>query len=213
MSGARFIFRCLLLFAVMLTRGICAEEEPGVARPAKSPDGKFVVRADEKEEVAGFARKTGRKVLAMPEMMVRQESLRTVWAKDSQHVALNYQAGTRYFPTSLYAWNGSKFVELPSPEDALTKVLVKEKARQMKEAKLPADAYERRIHDSFVTRRWLDAKTVEVDANSIRTVTERGEGEKETVDVEADFRCTIRYVAKTKQWRVLKALPKTEKKE
>ena len=73
---------------------------------------------------------------------------------------------------------------------------------------LPKDIYQRRIQDAFTVRNWIDNETVETDARSIRTVpvkSKEKDAEPDIVDVDAYFRCTLKFDAKKKEWKILKS--------
>ena len=216
----KLITLCLAASAALLLAA--DDDEPGKAMPAASPDGRWIVRRLSEEEITKsgvkvddnfenlpgiFDATTGARLCNAPQEGLGgfYESVRVVWSKDSNRLALNFRAGGRYFATSLSTFDGKKVHELPSPEDVLTGVLTKEKAAQIKAIGLKPDVYTRRIHDSFTTRRWIDGNTVEIDAHSIRTVTVKAKGEDEIMDLEARFRCTLKFDAKSKQWKLLKA--------
>ena len=186
--------------------------------PAKSPDGRFVIRrmSAAESDVQGvdgeggpaiFEIKTGKKFPGISEDALNTftNGLRAVWSKDSTRIAVNYQAGTRYFVSEFLVWNGKRFDKLPSPEELLMQMLEKERAAQIKAAGLKDDIHQRRIEDTYATRRWIDENTIELDARSIRTVPIGKPGEDDITDIEANFRCTLKLDAKSKKWKVLKA--------
>src|SRR4051812_24909035 len=115
MNGNRSV-AVSLLFSIPAAFSVAlgaVEDEPGILLPAKSPNEAYVLRALEEQEqkendsesFGGFATATGAQVLkASGEDVVHMNLLRVVWSEDSKAVALNYRAGGRYYPTSLYSW-------------------------------------------------------------------------------------------------------------
>ena len=207
-----------LSLALLLSLHAFAEDEPGQPMPATSPDGRFVFRQlDESEQaklgadpqsVPGvFDAKTRKRLFTIPDDMYNSfmETIRVVWSKDSTRLAINYRAGGRYFATMLFKIDGTKFTEIPSPEETLSALPAGEKIVQIKAMGLKADAYQRRIHDEFTTRQWLDDNTIEVDARSDSTVMIKGTDGEDIADVSAGFRCTAKFDPKTKKWKILKS--------
>ena len=120
-------------------------------------------------------------------------------------MAFNYRAGTRFHTTALYKIDGTKFVEMPSVEETLSSLPAREKIAQLKAMGLKADANQRRIHDEFTTRQWIDGNTIEVDARSNATVLIADKDGEDIADVSGAFRCTVRFDLKTKKWKIIKS--------
>jgi flagellar basal body rod protein FlgB len=102
--------------------------------------------------------------------------------------------------------DGTKFSSIPSPEETLSTVVHNEMVAESKRQGLKPGEDERRIHDAYTTRRWLNGNTVEVDAESTRTVTYKVKGEEELADISAAFHCTMKFDAKTQKWKVIKSV-------
>jgi hypothetical protein len=207
---------CLAL--LLSLPALAEDDEPGQPMPSTSPNGRFVFRqlneselaklgADQQAVPAVFDTRTQKPVFTIPDDMFNSftEAIRVVWSGDSARVAFNYRAGTRYFTTALYKIDGTKFTEIPSPEETLSVLPAREKIVQIKALGLKADAHQRRIHDEFTTRRWLDGNTIEVDARSESTVLLSEKDDNDIDGVSGAFRCTVRFDAKTKKWKVLKS--------
>ena len=207
-----------LSLALLLSLHAFAEDEPGQPMPATSPDGRFVFRQlDESEQaklgadpqsVPGvFDAKTRKRLFTIPDDMYNSftEAIRVVWSKDSTRLAFNFRAGGRYYTTALYKLDGTKFIEIPSPEETLSALPAREKIVQIKAMGLKADAHQRRIHDECTTRRWLDGNTIEVDARSESTVLLSQTDENDIDGVSGAFRCTAKFDPKTKKWKILKS--------
>ena len=181
-----------------------------------SPNARFVFRPlQEKEQDASsdqdgatravFDTKTRKPLLFDTRFTTFPESIRVVWSKDSKRVAFNYRAGGRYYTTSLFEWDGKKFLEIPSPEEELAPVLAEEKVKMLKAMGLPEDTSQRRISDTVSTNRWVDGNTVVVDARSVSSVLIKGADGEDIEDVRADFRFTEKFDFKTRKWKTLKA--------
>ena len=84
---------------------------------------------------------------------------------------------------------------------------LKTKLEAVKSMGLNPDTYQRRIYDTFVTRRWLDGNTIEADARSVSSVLIKEKDGENSEDVIASFRCIVKWNSKTKTWTI----PKTKK--
>lgn len=206
----------LLCLVLTSNRQALAEDDPGQSPPATSPNGRFVFRDLDKKELANlgnqggstqavFDTKTRKPVLADCQFISFPESASAVWAKDSTRLALNYRAGGRYATTSLFKWDGKKFLELPSPEESLEALVTEEKLKGIKALGLKPDSYQRRISDSFTTCRWIDPNTIEAVAHSISSVMIKNKDGEDSEDVCAGFRCTMKLDPKAGKWKILKS--------
>lgn len=181
--------------------------EDGV-RETASPDGEFLFKfdnADPESPYAIYSKVTGKVLMKAPEETLTSfvNSVNCLWSPDSKCFALNFQAGGRYETALVYRRDGKTFAELPSFEELLAAQLDAEKTRDMAKQGIKADAYQRRIWDCFKVRRWIDEKTMEVDAFSIRTVMLK---EDEFAEVSGSLRFQIQQDKKGK-WRILKREP------
>lgn len=168
----------LSLFAALLAVSPAAFSEEGHKEVA-SPDQRLVFKftdADPDVPFGIFEKESGKLLLKAPDDAVNSfsDTVACVWSPDSKQFALNFRAGGRYNVVSVFRWNGKAFVQQPSFEELLAAKLDAEKAKQFKEGGFAKDAYQRRIWDSQIVRRWIDATTIEVDAYSIRAVAIEG---------------------------------------
>jgi len=207
----------IAFLAILILSNAHAEDDPGGELPSTSPNGRFVIRQiDDKEQVkfgkdndsslAIFDTKTRKLVSIVPSEIgiAFPESLYVIWSKDSTRLALNFRAGGRYCITSLLRLDGGKFIELPSPVETLEALAAKTKLEAVKSMGLNPDTYQRRIYDTFVTRRWLDGNTIEADARSVSSVLIKEKDGENSEDVIASFRCIVKWNSKTKTWTILK---------
>jgi sugar lactone lactonase YvrE len=127
-----------------------------------------------------------------------------VWAPDSKRFALNYQAGGRYNTTAVYQLRDDKWVALRSPEtDETTKPLERAQSVQLRKMHLPKNTYQRRIWDTWKVRKWTDANTAILYADSQRSVSDKG-------DLEAHFLFTLKFDADG-NWKIVKTHQMSEK--
>lgn len=182
------VFRLLALSLLLCAAACGAEETP---EEIFSPDGKFAFQFVEPNEHAAFGswrivdKATGQAVWQSPdeanETWVR--GARCIWSPDSKEFALNYQAGARYEVTRIYHREGDTFAALPSFEPLLAAQLDKIKNQQLRELaeKCPPEflhrhavlegSFQRRLWDQYRVCRWVDDRTLEVAAYSIRHIT------------------------------------------
>jgi hypothetical protein len=203
--------KCLLgvsfLVSSLALSGIAQDSEPAETR-SQSPDGKWeyhllgpndeqsldqtpvVVKADT-DDVA----------VKLPEDAVNSflRSAFVVWAPDSKRFAFNYQAGSRYVTTGVYELRSGKWQRVRSPEKEASQTLERAKAAQIREAKLPASIYQRRIWDTFRVIKWPDARTALLYAYSIRAVPS---SEEDTSDIEAYYLFTLKFDGNG-HWRIV----------
>lgn len=197
-----------LALAVAWAGALSAFSQEAGVREAASPDGEFLFKydnADPESPYAIYSKATGKVVMKAPEETLTSfvNSVKCLWAPDSKCFALNFQAGGRYETALVYRRDGKTFAGLPSFEEMLAAELEVEKARDMKKQGIKADAYQRRIWDCFKVRRWIDGRTMEVDACSVRTVMLK---EDEFAEVSGSLRFQIQQDKKGK-WRILKREP------
>ncbi|MCX6972095.1 MAG: hypothetical protein NTV93_18365 [Verrucomicrobia bacterium] len=206
----------LLCLPLLFCSCALAEDDPGQSPPAKSPNGRFVFRDLDKKELdkpgddggstqAVFDAKSQKPVLADCSFISFPESASAVWSKDSTRLALNYRAGGRYATTSLFKWDGKKFVEVPSPEELLSALVTAAKLKEVKALGLKPDAYQRRISDGFNTCQWVDDDTIVAVADSISSVLVKDKDGEDSVDVCVKFRCTLKLDPKTGTWKIVKS--------
>jgi len=210
-------------FALFLALGFCpqasAGKVPGQAMPSTSPNGFFVFRQlddddpaepdrDRESTQAVFDTKTKRRIFVFPPYAGDSfgETIRVVWSKDSKRLAVNYRAGGRYYATSLFKIDGLKFTELPNLEGTLAAPLESAKIEQVKALGLPGDSYQRRINDSFTTRRWIDDNTIELDSRSESSVLIKSADGEDIEFVSAALRCIVKFDPGTMQWKIVKSL-------
>ena len=209
-------FSGLLCLPLLFCSCALAEDDPGQSPPSKSPNGRFVFRDLNAKELAKLGDNGGstqavfdagspKPVLADCSFISFPESASAVWSKDSTRLALNYRAGGRYATTSLFKWDGKKFVEVPSPEDLLSALVTGAKRKEVKALGLKPDAYQRRISDGFATRRWVDENTIEAVADSTSSVLVKDKDGEDSVDVFVKFRCTLKLDPKAGTWKILKS--------
>jgi len=184
-----------------------ADESEDDSQISVSPDKRFVVRradSDDGSYLQVIERKTKRAVARLPKEGGASfiESAGISWSPDAKAFAWNRREGGRYSVTSLYQWKDGKFAELKDPETAIGYGLIEaDRLKQLKEAGLPKDSYQRRILDTWSIKRWIDATTAELLVNSIRTVPL-----KESGDI-ADLETWVRYTLKLDPkggWKVSK---------
>lgn len=179
----------LLALSLVISSALCGAQE--TPEEILSPDGKFVFQFVEPKEDAGFGRwritekATGQAVWQSPEEANETwvRGARCIWSSDSKEFALNYQAGARYEVTRIYHHEGDTFAALPSFEPLLAAQLDKIKNQQLRELaeKCPPEflhrravlegSFQRRLWDQFRVCRWIDNRTLEVAAYSIRHMT------------------------------------------
>lgn len=140
-----------------------------------SPDGRFVMKftdADGDVPFGIFEKASGKLLMKAPEDTINSftQSIICVWSADSSQFALNCRMGARYDTALVFRWDGKAFQQLPDVEEMLSKKLEAEKEADRKKQGIKKDAYQRRIWDSCKVRRWIDARTLEVDASSLRSV-------------------------------------------
>ena len=207
-----------LCLALLFCLRANAEDDPGQAMPSTSPNGRFVFRQLDDEDPpvtdretrstqAVFDTKTHRRVFVFPPYAGDSfgDTIRTVWSKDSRRLAVNYRAGGRYYCTSLFEIDGTNFRELPDPEETLTAPLARAKIEQIKSLGLTADAYQRRINDTFTTRRWIDGNTIEADGSSESTVVVKGADGEDIEEISASLRCILKFDPATMRWEIVKS--------
>jgi hypothetical protein len=188
----KYLLGVSLLVGTLGLRGIAQNSEE-TGKPSKSPDGKWEYRLlapehDQSVDQTPAIVKTDTDDVGvkLPDDGVRSfvQEANVVWAPDSKHFALSYRAGGRYVTTVLYELRSGRWKRLRSPENEASHTLERAKAAQIREAKLPADIYQRRIWDTFRVIEWPDARTALLYAYSIRAVPA---SEGDTNDIEAYF--------------------------
>lgn len=197
----------LSLVAALLAVSPAAFSEEG-HKEVVSPDQRLVFKftdADPDVPFGIFEKEGGKLLLKAPEDTVNSfsDTVACVWSPDSKQFALNFRAGGRYNVVSVFRWNGKAFVEQPSFEEPLAAKLDAEKAKQFKKEGFAKDAYQRRIWDSQIVRRWIDANTIEVDAYSIRAVAIEG---GDSADISGSLRFQLRRDKRGK-WKITKQTP------
>ncbi|MEI6034884.1 MAG: hypothetical protein WCS65_11470 [Verrucomicrobiae bacterium] len=175
---------------------------------ALSPDKRFVFQFEDGQPdvpFGVFSRKSGKMVFKATDEANSSfvSTVRCLWAPDSRQFALNYRAGGRYNTTDIYRWDGKTFLKAPSFEEMLGARLQAEKAKDLKAQGIKADAYQRRIWDSYSTKRWIDVNTVEVDAYTIRAVATK---EDDFADVAGSLRFVVHWDQRGK-WVIVKQTP------
>ena len=191
--------------AVILLASAGAQDEETTAL---SPDNKFVFKfQDDHPDVpfGVFSRKSGKMVFKATDEANTSfvSTVRCLWSPDSRQFALNYRAGGRYNTTDIYRWDGKTFVKAPSFEEMLGARLQIEKTKDLKAQGIKADAYQRRIWDSFSTKRWIDVNTVEVDAYTIRAVATKND---DFADITGSLRFVVHWENQGK-WKIIKQKP------
>ena len=187
----------LLIFAAVLVANLCAVAEEEKPEPILSPNGRFVFRyfTEEEEKDTGYGflveeKRTGRVVLRTPaEAGKYRHSESVVFSPDASHLALNFQAGSRYDATFIYRWNGKQFVKIAMPATALSRYLLASEAAQLKELGIE-DTQLLRIRNTWETQRWINANTAVVLGSAPRTF--EGEGE-ERKELTVEFLFTVRF--------------------
>lgn len=168
-----------------------------------SPDKRFVVRLAERDDAAVFKiaeRASGRVITSFeyPGDFNQAEHAEFVWSPKSKRVALNYQAGVRYWTMSVYEFRDGKFIEVESLEGNIgVGALEKERRRLLAEMKAPLDQSGRRIIDEWKVERWADANTAIVRLHSIRSVM-ISQSEEEMADLDVWIRFTVKFNGKGK---------------
>jgi hypothetical protein len=211
---------CRVLSVLVLAVPLCLAGEP--APKVASPDGRFVygIVGGDDDESADKARvvmkQTGRTVWESPDDYCNPEWLRgaeCLWSPDSRRFALNIRLGGRYEVTGVYCWDGSSFVAAPRLDELLLARVVTAREKQLDAllAKLPASfpdkeairsgSFQRRIWDNCRLRRWIDERTAEATAYSIRLVCAPGR-EEDQEDVAGSMRFVVR-LEKDRRWRIL----------
>jgi hypothetical protein len=199
--------RCLLgvafLVSVLALRGI-AQNSDQLEKPSQSPDGKWQYRlleleGDQSVDQTPAIVKADTDDVAVKLPVAEEKGI--VWAPDSKCFAFNYRAGGRYITTALYELRSGRWKLLRSPEEEASQTLQRAKAAQIREAKLPANIYQRRIWDTFRVIEWPDARTALLYAYSIRAVPV---SQKDTSDIEAYYLFTLKFDGNG-HWRIAKA--------
>jgi len=198
--------RCLLgvafVVSVFALRGI-AQNSDQLEKPSQSPDGKWEYRLldleDDQSDITPAIVKTDTDDVAVKLPIAEEKEI--VWAPDSKRFAFNYRAGGRYITTTLYELRSGRWKVLRSPEEEASQTLQRAKAAQIREAKLPANTYQRRIWDTFRVIEWPDARTALLYAYSIRAVPV---SEEDTSDIEAYCLFTLKFDG-TGHWRIANA--------
>jgi len=198
--------RCLLgvafVVSVFALRGI-AQNSDQLEKPSQSPDGKWEYRLldleDDQSDITPAIVKTDTDDVAVKLPIAEEKEI--VWAPDSKRFAFNYRAGGRYITTTLYELRSGRWKVLRSPEEEASQTLQRAKAAQIREAKLPANIYQRRIWDTFRVIEWPDARTALLYAYSIRAVPV---SEEDTSDIEAYCLFTLKFDG-TGHWRIANA--------
>src|SRR5215831_11109280 len=198
--------RCLLgvafVVSVFALRGI-AQNSDQLEKPSQSPDGKWEYRLldlkDDQSDITPAIVKTDTDDVAVKLPIAEEKEI--VWAPDSKRFAFNYRAGGRYITTTLYELRSGRWKVLRSPEEEASQTLQRAKAAQIREAKLPANTYQRRIWDTFRVIEWPDARTALLYAYSIRAVPV---SEEDTSDSEAYCLFTLKFDG-TGHWRIANA--------
>jgi len=198
--------RCLLgvafVVSVFALRGI-AQNSDQLEKPSQSPDGKWEYRLldleDDQSDITPAIVKTDTDDVAVKLPIAEEKEI--VWAPDSKRFAFNYRAGGRYITTALYELRSGRWKVLRSPEEEASQTLQRAKAAQIREAKLPANTYQRRIWDTFRVIEWPDARTALLYAYSIRAVPV---SEEDTSDIEAYCLFTLKFDG-TGHWRIANA--------
>jgi hypothetical protein len=194
----------ILLYALPLP--LFAQEEAGPSK-AVSPNGKWEYRLLEPkdEQSAGqlpaiVKADTDDVAVKLPEDAANSfvEAANVVWSPDSKRFAFNYRGGSRYLTTELYEMRGGKWQRLRSPEKEASGTLERAKTAEIREAKLPADIYQRRIWDTFRVIEWLDARTALLYAYSIRAVPVK----EDTADIDAYYLFTLKFDGNG-HWKIL----------
>jgi hypothetical protein len=128
------------------------------------------------------------------------------WAPDSSKVAANGRAGGRYETCVIYQRTEEGLTELPAPEEAIGELLEQAIAAVRKNKKVPGNAYQRRIWDTFAVRKWIDDNTIELLVHSARLDYPRdAEGntsDAEGYDVSVNLSCTLK-LKDDQTWEVL----------
>jgi hypothetical protein len=201
--GVSFLLSTLALRAI-------AQNSEEAERPSQSPDGKWEYRLldagdDQSVDQTPAIVKTDTDDVGvnLPDDGVRSfaEDAKVAWAPDSKHFAFNYRAGGRYVTTALYELRSGRWKRLRSPETEASHTLERAKAAQIREAKLPADIYQRRIWDTFRVIEWPNAQRALLYAYSIRAVPV---SEEDTSDIEAYYLFTLKFDGNG-HWRIVNA--------
>jgi hypothetical protein len=205
----KYLLGVSFLVSTFALRGIAQNSEEA-EKPSQSPDGKWEYRLlapedDQSVDLTPAIVKTDTDDVGvkLPDDGVSSfvEEANLVWAPDSEHFAFNYRAGGRYVTTALYELRSGRWKQLRSPEKEASHTLERAKVAQIREAKLPADIYQRRIWDTFRVIKWPDPRTALLYAYSIRAVPA---SEEDTSDIEAYYLFTLKFDGNG-HWRIVNA--------
>jgi hypothetical protein len=205
----KYLLGVSFLISALALRGIAQNSEEA-EKPSQSPDGKWEYRLVEPEDdqsvdptPAIVNTDTDDVGVKLPDDGVGSFAGKAnlVWAPDSKRFAFNYRAGGRYVTTALYELRNERWKRVPSPEKEVSRILERAKAAQIREAKLPANIYQRRIWDTFRVIQWPDARTVLLYAYSIRAVPV---SQEDTSDIEAYYLFTLKFDGDG-HWRIVNA--------
>lgn len=168
------IMKQTLVLVWLFVGALHAEQKSTADDHSLSPDRKWeyrvidsapvIVKADSSEVVVKLPGADGSSAA---------ESGEVIWAPDSRRFAFNYRSGTRYCTCAAYELAGSTWKVLPDFEEkagSVQKAIAAAKLAQIRRLKLPADANQRRIDDTWRALRWLDNATLELFAYSESSV-------------------------------------------
>jgi hypothetical protein len=197
-----------VLVSALALAGIAQNSEQA-EKPSQSPDGKWEYRLldldDGQSDPTPAIVKTDTDDVGvkLPDDAMRSfaEQVNIVWAPDSKRFAFNYRPGGRYVTTALYELRTGRWKRLRSPEEQASHTLERAKAAQLREAKLPANIYQRRIWDTFRVIEWPDARTALLYAYSIRAVPV---SEEDSSDIEAYYLFALKFDGNG-HWRIANA--------
>jgi len=213
----KYLLGAFFLISALALRGLAQNSEQA-EKPTQSPDGKWEYRLLEPEDdksdqpPAIVKTDTDDVVVKLPEDAANSfvGAANVVWSPDSKRFAFNYRAGSRYVTTELYEMRGGKWQRLRSPQKEASRTLERAKTAEIREAKLPADIYQRRIWDTFRVIEWPDARTALLYAYSIRAVPVK----EDTADIDAYYVFTLKFDGNGR-WRIVNAkkLPAEEREK
>lgn len=173
----------ILLALLAIPSGLLADESDGKVVVSKSPDGQFGVQV----EFSDGRPNGGFEIVKLPGKEVIFDGVDSfisgvsaAWSPDSSKVALNGRAGARYESVTVLQKSADGFDEINSPEEATSEVLTAAMDKERVETKVPRDAYQRRIWDTWKLRQWIDDSTAEVLAFSERLDYPRDENGEST---------------------------------
>lgn len=199
--------KSFLLSLLSLVTAVCAQAVDDVRnKEVLSPDGRFafhVIMGETRDPVVVTEKKGGNVVWNGSDEFSSSflESIRCVWAPDSAHFAFNWREGGRYETTKLFRWDGKTFQRMPDPEDVAGKWIEAARNTALKNQGVKQDAYQRRIWDKYAVEKWIDSRTIQLIAYSIRLVTEKDA--EEGSDVFVGFRYQLRLDKKGKWTKVV----------